>query len=199
MGAFDNFVVTLQDWGVVDVALPFLLVFTIVFAILEKTEILGHGKKNFNVMIGIVMGAAVVIPHVTSSYPISFDPVNIINGALPSVSILVVAIIMLLILIGVFAHDKVMLGMSMPGWVTILSIIAIVFIFGASAGWWGTGVGGSVSDFLGNDVITVLIMLLVFGLILSFITSDGHGTKEGTLKKIGIDTDKLFGGGGGHH
>ena len=53
--AFRGVIEFLGDMGVYDVILPFLLVFTIVFAILEKTKILGTakeggetiGKKNF--------------------------------------------------------------------------------------------------------------------------------------------------------
>ena len=46
--AFRQVINVLVDLGVYDVILPFLLVFTIVFAILEKTKVLGlekyHGK-----------------------------------------------------------------------------------------------------------------------------------------------------------
>jgi len=35
---------SLQDIGVVDVILPFILIFTIVFAVLEKTKILGEDE-----------------------------------------------------------------------------------------------------------------------------------------------------------
>ena len=46
----------LQSSGFYEFALPFLLVFTIVFAILEKTKLFGGGKKNINLIIGIVVG-----------------------------------------------------------------------------------------------------------------------------------------------
>ena len=45
-----GFIQTLESWGLTDVLLPFLLVFTIIFAILQKSNILGEGKKNFNVI-----------------------------------------------------------------------------------------------------------------------------------------------------
>ena len=55
MGVFDEAIMQLQQMGVLDVLLPFLLVFTIVFAVLQKTKILGtekvgdeqKPKKNF--------------------------------------------------------------------------------------------------------------------------------------------------------
>jgi hypothetical protein len=190
-----DFFESLDRWGVTDVLLPFLLVFTLVFAVLEKTKILGADKKNFNVIVGLVMAAAVVMPHVTSSYAslLGFDPVDIINKALPSVSILVVAIMMLLILIGVFAHDKVMLGLTMPGWIGLGSILAIIFIFGSSAGWWGGDVPSALEQFFGQDAIAVVIMILIFGIIIAFITSGGKEDKTGALERLGINFGELFG------
>ena len=38
----------LERWGVVDVLLPFLLIFTIIFADMEKSKILGEEKRNLN-------------------------------------------------------------------------------------------------------------------------------------------------------
>src|SRR3989344_1351569 len=57
---FNSFVDWFATAGGFDVLLPFLLVFTIVFAILEKTNILGEDKKNFNVIIALVIGALLV-------------------------------------------------------------------------------------------------------------------------------------------
>ncbi|MBI2652090.1 hypothetical protein HYX00_01375, partial [Candidatus Woesearchaeota archaeon] len=61
----EGFIEVLDRWRVADVLLPFLLIFVIVFAILQKTKILGDSKKNLNVVVAIVVGLLVVIPHVT--------------------------------------------------------------------------------------------------------------------------------------
>ena len=183
----------LEEWGLTDVMLPFLLVFTIVFAVLEKTKILGLEKKNLNVMVSLVLALATIIPHVTRSYPLNYDPVLILNKALPSVSILVVAIMMLLILIGIFAHDKVFLGLTMPGWIGFFSIMAILYIFGSAAGWWDNGFSNALEDFFGHDAISIVIMILVFGLIIAFITGEGKGEKLGAFQRLGINWGELFG------
>ena len=39
-----------------DYILPFVLVFTLIFAILQKTKILGEGKKQIDAIIGLVVG-----------------------------------------------------------------------------------------------------------------------------------------------
>lgn len=187
-----DFFQSLADWGLTDVMLPFLLVFTLVFAVLEKTKILGVEKRNLNVVLSLIMGFSVVIPHVTENYPSGYDPVVIINSALPSVSILVIAIMALLILIGVFAHDQVFLGLAIPGWIGFLSIVAIIFIFGSAAGWWSSGLSSALEGFFGEDAIAIVIMILVFGLIVSFIASDGRGGKLASLENVGIHWKNLF-------
>jgi len=191
----NDFFESLDHWGLTDVLLPFLLVFTIVFAVLEKTKVLGQDKRNLNTVISLVLALSVILPHLTSSYAnlLGFDPVDVLNRALPQVSILVVAIMMLLILIGVFAHDQVFLGLSIPGWIGFFSILAIVYIFGAAANWWDNGVSNALQDFFGNDAIAIVIMLLVFGIIIAFITGEGKGEKVGAMERLGVNLGELFG------
>lgn len=189
---FEDFIRTVDQWGLTDVLLPFLLIFVIMYAILTKTKILGEGKKNLNVTVAVVVGLLVVIPHVMGTLPPDKDPVKILNSALPQVSIVIVAIIFLLVLIGVFGQEQVFLGMTMPGWVVLVSVITIATIFGSAAGWWQPGITDSIQNFFGTDALSIVIMILVFGIIIAYITSE---PKEGTgsgLKKMGIDLDKLF-------
>jgi len=193
--SFQDFIVSLERVGFVDVLLPFLLVFTIIFAILDKTKIMGEGNRNMNIGIALIFALLVVIPHVTGNFPAGYDPVLIINSALPSVSLVVVAVIALMILIGVFAHDRIMLGMTAPGWVGIFSIGTLIFIFGSSAGWWSTGILSWLENVFGSDIIAIFIMLLVFGIIIAFVTGGGEREKVGALEKAGINLKNLFGGG----
>src|SRR3989338_4247700 len=120
---FGNLAESLESIGFVDVLLPFLLIFTVIFAVLEKTKIMGEGKRNMSIGIAFIFALLVVVPHVTGNFPAGYDPVAVINAALPSVSLVVVAIIALLILIGVFAGDKLVFGMSAPGWIGLFSLI----------------------------------------------------------------------------
>ncbi|MBD3164763.1 hypothetical protein GF323_06195 [Candidatus Woesearchaeota archaeon] len=185
-----------MDWWGLPLMLVFLLVFTLVFAVLEKTKILGQEKRNLNVVLSLVMALAVILPHVTNSYYayLGFDPVEVILRALPQVSVLVVAIFMLLLIIGVFAHDRVFLGLTMPGWIGFFSIIAIIFIFGAAAEWWDGGFSHVLEDFFGEDAIAIVIMILVFGIIIAFITGDSSKDKKlGGMERLGFNLGELFG------
>lgn len=196
----DGFMRTLDSWGLTDVLLPFLLIFVVIFAILQKTRVLGEGKKNLNVIIAMVVALLVVVPHVTGRYGSYPDPVTILNEALPQVSVVLVAVIFLLILIGVFGQEQVFLGVSMPGWIAFFSFATIIFIFGGSAGWWDGKFNYYLERVLGEEAIAIAIMLLVFGLIIAWVTSDSKERDERTLlNRVGVDVGKLFGGGKGGH
>ena len=174
----EGFINIMESWGLTDVLLPFTLIFTIMFAILQKTRVFGEEKKNINMVVALVFGLLVVIPHVTNTYPAGMDIVVVLNSALPSVSIVVVAAIMLLVLIGIFGKEAVILGMALPGWITFISFMIIIFIFGNAAGWWGGRWGRWMEDFFGQDAIAIIIMLLVFGIIIAFITGESGERKE---------------------
>ncbi|HIH05526.1 TPA: hypothetical protein HA281_04285 [Candidatus Woesearchaeota archaeon] len=191
--AIERLLENLERAGFVDVVLPFLLIFTIMYAVFQKTHILGEKKKNFNAVVSLIIALLVVIPHVTRRYPPDSDPITILNNAIPQVSLIIVAVIFLLILIGVFGQEKVFLGLAAPGWVMFISIIIIVAIFGGSAGWWDGKFEQWMIYYFGPDAIAWVVIILVFGLIFMFITSEP--SEEKGLKKVGIDVSQLFGGG----
>lgn len=186
----------LESWGLTDALLPFLLIFTLIFAVLEKSKILGEEKRNLNTAIALVFALIVVIPHITGKLPAGYDPVLIINSVLPSVSLVVVAIISLMILLGVFGHERVTLGMSLPGWVSLFCVVALILIFGSAAGWWASGFLDWMNSFFSSDALAVVIMILVFGVIIAFITGGG-GDREnlGLFKGVKNGLDKIFVGG----
>lgn len=193
--ALEEFGRALERWGFIDVLLPFLLIFTIVFAVLEKSKILGEERRNMNSAIALIFALIIVIPHITGDLPAGFDPVLIINAALPQVGLVIVGIISLMILIGVFAHDKVTLGMSMPGWIGFFSIVAIIIIFGSAADWFAAGFDDWLERIFGSDALAIFIMLVVFGVIISFVTGgEGEREKLAGFKRLGMDFSRMFGG-----
>jgi hypothetical protein len=120
--------------GIYDVVLPFLLTFSIFFAVLEKTKVLGtekadgpHGgtemtKKNLNAMVAFC-GSFFVIA--------SSRLVNIIHEGLANVVLLLLISVSFLLLVGVFYKDGE--AVSLEGrWRTfmmILMFIGVVLIF----------------------------------------------------------------------
>lgn len=178
---FSNLAYYFQTYGILDFLLPFLLVFTIVFAVLQRTKILGD-KKNFNVVIAIILGLLFVVPHITGTYPLGYDPVEVMNSALPSISLLAIAAIMILLLMGIFSTD---FSKKAAPFIAIVSIGFVIYIFGASLnmyrgpydvfGWWST------------EVTELIIIILIFGLLVWFITKEPSDKTKGSrlLKGVG--------------
>jgi hypothetical protein len=189
--ALENMLIRAENLGFTDVLLPFVLIFTIVFAVLQKTKVLGQEdgkpKKNFNVVIALVMALAVIIPHVMGRYRPGQDVVVIINNALPSVSIILVAIICLLLLVGIWGSGVEFGGTSLSGWIVIFSILAVIAIFGGAAGWFGAM--PRWLSFMNNpDTQALVVIILVFGLVIWFITKEPKKAEAGQkswIKDIG--------------
>ncbi|MFC1691117.1 hypothetical protein ACFL0W_02945 [Nanoarchaeota archaeon] len=192
----EDFIRALENWGLTDILLPFLLIFTIVFAILQKTNMFGVDKKNIHAVIALVISLTTVIPHVTNSYSSSADPVDIINSSLPSVSVIVIAIMMMLLLIGILGGEAKWIGGSLSSWIAIIALVVIIGIFGGAAGWWGEG-WVHVENFFGSDAIAIIVIILVFAIIVGFIVG-GDKPDEGLLRKTWSDVGDMFKG-GGHH
>src|SRR3989344_5921588 len=115
----------LDRLGVLDSLIPFILIFTIVFATLEKSQILGIGKKGMNTLVAMSMGLLVVIPHIIGRYPPNADPVLIMNKAIPNLSIVMIAVIMVLIIAGVFGFQFI--GGGLTGGVLIFAAVAVIY------------------------------------------------------------------------
>jgi len=126
----EEFVEIVNSWGLTDVMLPFLLIFAIFFAILAKVRIFGEGKKKYNLIIALVVAALFVIPHVTDTYPADFDPVDIINEALPNISIIVIAGLTALIIIGAFGGQVTQKPAYLTGGVVLMAaVIYTIFVY----------------------------------------------------------------------
>ena len=197
-GGLSNVFYMFQYWGLTDVILPFILIFTVVFAIMQKVKPLGPEghNKQFNVVIALVMGCAVVIPHVLGYYPPDADVVNIINAALPQVSIVLVAILMVLLIVGLFGGKAEWGGSTLSGWIAFLAFALVVFIFGRSAGWFEYL--PTWLYWLDNpDTQAMLIVIAIFAIIIWLITKEDKPKGEaGTMDKFADGFKNLFSGTG---
>ncbi len=197
---FRDFIVQLEYWGVADVLLPFLLVFTIAFAVMQKTKLLGDEKKGkrFHLIVSLVLGFSFIFPHLLGWYPYYSDPVDIVNRVLPNIAIIIIAVIMLLLMLGSFGKGY---DVSKSKWLSnaavIFSIVAVIYIFGTSAGWWGSGFP-RILDFLNDpNTVSLIVAILVFGLIIGAIVSDPDkegGDEDKGLKGFFKDLHKGYGG-----
>lgn len=200
---FSTLMKDLAGMGVWDIVLPFMLVFTVVYATLTSTlkSMFGkteeHDNSKYAVVIALVIAFGVIIPHSIGAYPRNADVVVIINSALPQVALIAVAIIGLMILLGMFgvkSHEWG--GKNIQLFIMLIAIAIIVYIFGQSAGWftrWPRGL-----NFLNDgDTQSLIIALLVFGLIVKLIVGKKDGSNTDVTDGISKVNDALFGKRGG--
>ncbi|RME77362.1 hypothetical protein D6774_04770 [Candidatus Woesearchaeota archaeon] len=168
--------------GIYDVVLPFLLVFSIVFAILEKSKVFGtevledgkrYTKKNINSMVAFVVAFLVVA---------SSEIVRIINESLANMVILLMLAVSFLILIGVFykAEDEEGFWLSEGGWRTlwiIIMFVGIVLIFLNSLGWLEVLWEYLYTKWDSTVVGSVILLAIVIGMMYAITKSPKEGGK----------------------
>jgi len=123
----------LESWGVFDIVLPFLFVFTLIFGLLEKTKILGtegvekHAKTNINAIVAVILGLFFIT---------QFEIVQTLTNFLPKVSLFMIIAVMFLLMITFFGA-KFHEGPSKPTmWlIYIAAIVAIYWALGPSLGF----------------------------------------------------------------
>ncbi len=172
----------LGDVGIQDTILPFLLVFAIIFAVLEKTMIFGtykdggttYTKKNINMLVAAVIGLMVVVPHVMHAYPPGQDIVNIMNSSLPTMAAIFIAVVLALVLMNLTTekeddHSFLNKNIAVYG-----SLAVVIIVFGGYAGWWEP----FWDNWIGSETMSIVVMILVLGLVFYIISKDSPGVKQ---------------------
>ncbi|MFH1308060.1 MAG: hypothetical protein ABIH72_04365 [archaeon] len=143
------------------VVLPFLLVFTLVFAVLQKTKLLGEGKKRIDALIALVIGILLV----AFAYP-----TGIIVKLMPFMAVVLVILFVFMLLFGFVYSGKD--GFSMPNGVKIalgilvaIALIVAVLNFTQCSGQtcWekvtGFITGDADNDLLASGLFIVAIII----------------------------------------
>jgi len=147
---------SLEDYGVFEFILPFLLVFAISFAILEKAKIFGEDEKgkprtNINMILSLIIGLLIVT---------QFEIIQTINNFLPKVSLFLVVAVMFLVLVSLFGA-KVEHGFSgiILGIVTIIVLYILYWSLGPSLGfevpYW-------IEDYWGWILVIIIFLIFLF-------------------------------------
>ncbi|MBI1971099.1 hypothetical protein HYS47_05095 [Candidatus Woesearchaeota archaeon] len=182
--AFRGALSFLNEIGVYDVVLPFLLVFTILFAILEKTKVLGteeiegheYTRKNMNAIVAFVIAFLVVL---------STRLVAIINEALGRIVLLLLISVTFLLLVGSFYKEGEPVHLT-GGWKSLFMIImflGVVLIFlqaiklddGRSVleGFWEYLVNNWTSNFTASVILLIIIVIFIL-----YVTASPKGEKK---------------------
>ncbi|MFT4309324.1 MAG: hypothetical protein ACMXYL_02475 [Candidatus Woesearchaeota archaeon] len=194
--AFRNAIDFFVAIGLYDVVLPFLLVFTLMFAFLEKTRVLGFDKvkiggemynvpkKNLNAMVAFVTGLFVVL---------SAQLVGIVNEVLAHTVLLLMLSFLFLLVLGSFlkqSDDGVAIDpdkqKALYYLMVSISFIAIVLIFlNAIKTEGGDSWLSIVMDILMNAgssdfwMVVILLVIIIGGiaLVISGPKPDAGGSK----------------------
>jgi amino acid transporter len=173
---FSNLAYYFQAYGVLDFLLPFVLAFTIIYAVTGVLPLF-KGHKNFRVIIALSTSLIFVVPHIIGTYPLGYDPVQVLNETLPSISLIAISVVMLLILMGLFGA-KFSAG-AMPV-LAAISIGFVVYVFGSSLRWWDGP--STIFSWWSPEVTELMVILLVFGSVVYFIVKEPGSGDAG--KKI---------------
>ncbi|MBW2997897.1 hypothetical protein KY321_00020, partial [Candidatus Woesearchaeota archaeon] len=73
-----------NSFSFTDIILPFILIFAIIYAITDKVLHISDRKKNFKLILSLVLSLMTIIPHVTGAYG-RFDIINVINQSIPQI------------------------------------------------------------------------------------------------------------------
>jgi len=128
-------VLFLQNWIFTKFALPFLLIFFIVFAILEKTKIFGEDQKQLNALLAFVIGLIFV--------SVSF-PKEVVGNLILFLTVGLVVLFVVLLLWGFASGEGLKMESTGLKWTVGIFILGVVLI----AVIWATGIEGGVIDLL---------------------------------------------------
>lgn len=153
--------------GIYDVVLPFLLVFTVVFAILEKSKVFGtektksgeYTRKNLNSMVAFVVAFLVVA---------SSRLVAIINETMANMVLLLMMSVCFLILIGSFMKETKEGIHLKGGWQTFfiyIMFIGLVIIFLNALGWLEPAWNYLAAHYNSTAVASILLVGAMVGFV----------------------------------
>ncbi len=179
MSVFEGVLVFFHDVGVYDVVLPFLLVFTLVYALLEKTRVFGvervgdkeFTKKNVNSLVAFCIAFFVVA---------SSQLVAIISEIVANTALLLVLLICFMLLVGSMHRDSKE-GFQLDGWTKhafyAIMFVGILLIFLNALGWLQLGWNYLVlywdTQFVGMIMLLVVLLLLIL-----YVVHTPGGKKE---------------------
>ncbi len=147
-----------------EIVLPFLLVFTLIFAILDKTQVLGEGKRQINAIIAFVIGLILI------AFP---GPRNLIVNLMPLLVIMAVVMMIFLMLYSFAGGDtgekwlKITFGV-LVGLVLIIALLVFSGVWGHIVNAFKGGYGSSI-------VTNVVFVVIIVAAIIIVLVSGGKG------------------------
>jgi hypothetical protein len=158
--ASDTIVTFLQYDVISKFILPFLLVFFILFAILEKTKLLGE-KKQIHALIAFVIGLIFVG---------AIYPVLVVSNLILFLTVTIVAVFVVLLIWGfIFGESKNIMEIKPIKW-GLIALTGVAFVLAII---WATGLWDKAQTFLsagiGGTVFTNVVFVIVIAIALALV------------------------------
>jgi len=145
--------------------LPFVLVFTLIFAILEKSQLLGEGKKQVNSIIGLVVGLILI------AFPFARD---IVVKLMPFLAISAVVLLVFMLLYGfvVGKKDGDVLDRKLKIAFGIIIGFALITVLLFSAGLWDPIYDSLFQRQGGSQIlVNVVLIIIIAGAVIAVVTT----------------------------
>jgi len=160
----DNIIFRLENLGLFDIILPFILMFAVIFGVLSYAKIFGDNK-------GIHSLIALVIALMAVRFPLYTDFLNVVSEKL---AIGVVILLGVIILIGLFTTKE---SNAAWGWILITVAVIILFIIAfQTANYFGYPDSYTEEDLVGG----ILAVAVIIGLIVVVMVSGNKDKKPPT-------------------
>lgn len=150
-----------------DIILPFLLVFVVIFAILDKSKLLGDDKRQINAIIGLLVGLMLV----------AFSgPRGVIVKLVPFLAVSAVILLIFMLLYGFVSGTKEGDVLSNGLKITLGIIVGIGVVV---AVLWATGVWDNIlATMSGSGSVTLWVNILFVAIIIGAIAAVLGGGKK---------------------
>ncbi len=145
-----------------NILLPFLLVFVVIYAILEKTRVLGEEKKYANLIVAIIVGFIFIGVQSLVGFTLRF---------IPLIATMVIILLGYFLVFGFIGVKQEAKGMQIT-----LGILFGLAILASIA--WSFGLFEKIQ--LGNmnsDVIAMIIFFVIFGGAIALVLATGKNQK----------------------
>jgi|GEM_PF-399920 len=191
-GAFASGMMLLQNLGLFDLLLPFVLLFTVFFAILQRMKLFirvapqgktlnaedeKHNKAalRYNAVIALSMAGLVVGSSVMGYNIAGIDAVKVINDALPQFTVALLGVVLLFIIVAIGGGNSV--GGIMKRVIPIgagLFVLSVIYnaVTQQTMPWW-------IAQFITDPSIVILVVMVAVGyFVVSFIFGETKKDKD---------------------
>ena len=153
-------ILVLQRIGFFQIIIPFILFFAVIFAILEKSKILGENVRSINAIVALVIAltatAAVVVT-------------GIVSTMIPLVMLSIIVLLLFFQVYGLFAGDLSKIGPGIRISFGIASGVAVAVIFLYSA---------NLFKYVTGEIIGMVLLIAAVIAVIATIVAASRSSKD---------------------